>query len=253
MHEFVLDFKKNGFYLFKNFFETEEILKIKAILTKSNIAWKKRNNNPDNVNSNYLTSINYLDNSDDREFIFNFIASDKLCNIAKEITLPIFFLNTQIFFNPENNRKLPYWHRDIQYMPISEEEQFQNILSNQVIHFRIPLIDDPGLYFIPGSHLRWDNEIERNTRLELNGYKNHYPLKDEILIPHNKTDLLIFSAHLIHKGNYSKERFSFDIIYTNFKESIEVINKFKHFPSTSEIFNLHVGNETICPWIYLWI
>jgi hypothetical protein len=152
MHEFVLDFKKNGFYLFKNFFETEEILKIKAILTKSNIAWKKRNNNPDNVNSNYLTSINYLDNSDDREFIFNFIASDKLCNIAKEITVPIFFLNTQIFFNPENNRKLPYWHRDIQYMPISEEEQFQNILSNQVIHFRIPLIDDPGLYFIPGSH-----------------------------------------------------------------------------------------------------
>ncbi len=238
-----LDFKKNGFYLFKNFFEEDIILKLNSVLTKANVSWKKKNINPDYVNSNYLTSLDYLDNSDERQFIFNFIASDELCNIAKEITVPFFFLNTQIFFNPENNHKLPYWHRDIQYLPISENEQFQKMQSDQVIHFRIPLIDDPGLYFIPGSHLRRDNEIERNTRLELNGYKNYYPLKEEILIPHNRTDLLIFSAHLIHKGNYSKERFSFDILFTSFKEKIGVINKFNHFPSPSEILRLPKNSE----------
>ncbi|WP_331253966.1 hypothetical protein [Leptospira mtsangambouensis] len=41
----------------------------------------------------------------------------------------------------------------------------------------------------------------------------------------------MFSAHLIHKGNYDTNRFSFDILYTNFPEKKETADHWNHFPN----------------------
>ncbi|MCW7469524.1 phytanoyl-CoA dioxygenase family protein [Leptospira kanakyensis] len=220
-----------GYYLFPNYFPMDMVRILKKILLRSNAEWSKELNHPRNVNSAYLTSTKFTKDTNDRNILFQFIESEPLLNIGKIVfDEPMYFLNTQIFFNPEDPNKLPYWHRDIQYMGIPEEDQYKRIQKDFVWHFRIPLETDPGIWVVPGSHKRWDTEEERKIRLELEGKKNHEELPNQILIPHNPGDLLVFSAHLIHKGNYDTNRFSFDIIYTNFPEKKETADHWNHFP-----------------------
>nr|WP_210413691.1 deoxygenase [Leptospira ilyithenensis] len=183
------------------------------------------------MNSSYLTSLKYCKDRDERIRFFRWISQKKLFSIAKKLipTGP-YFLNTQIFYNPKDNFKKPYWHRDVQYLGVSEEEQKKIIGKASVLHFRIPFLDDPGLDFIPGSHSRWDTEEERIVRLELDGHGNGEEIYGSKKVPHTKRDLLVFSAHLLHRGDYSKERFSLDILYTGFKENSETVKSFQHFP-----------------------
>ncbi|WP_244932529.1 phytanoyl-CoA dioxygenase family protein [Leptospira yanagawae] len=223
--------ENDGYLLIQNFFDLDSISKIKSILKKANEEWLKKNKDPKLINSAYLTSKQFLQNEEDRNTIFNFIASDQILRICKQIFQnEFYFLNTQIFFNPNDNEKKPYWHRDIQYLGIPEEEQTVRILKDFVWHFRIPLEEDPGLWFVPGSHKRWDHKEEREVRLEIGTHRSDEPLPNQILIPHYPGDLLVFSAHLLHKGEYGKNRFSFDILYTNFPESKEQIKIWEHFP-----------------------
>ena len=59
-----------------------------------------------------------------KEFFFEAIASVKLTEVL-EIMFGsgIHFHNTQLFFNPSNKTRLPYWHRDMQYSPIEDAIQ----------------------------------------------------------------------------------------------------------------------------------
>ncbi|PJZ46360.1 phytanoyl-CoA dioxygenase family protein [Leptospira brenneri] len=221
-----------GYYLFPNFFPLKTIEDLKKILIPSNEEWSKEFNHPKNVNSAYLTSTKFTKDKKDRETLFQFINSDPLLGVCDLVfKSPPYFLNTQIFFNPKDPSKLPYWHRDIQYLGIPEDEQSKRIQKDFVWHFRIPLEKDPGIWLIPGSHNRWDTEEERKVRLELEGRKNHENLSDQILIPHSPGDLFVFSAHLIHKGHYDLDRFSFDILYTNFPEQKQTAEHWNHFPN----------------------
>ncbi|MBM9546355.1 phytanoyl-CoA dioxygenase family protein [Leptospira sp. 201903074] len=230
--------KTLGYYLFPNLIPLGTIKLLKEILIQSNEQWLQEFQNPKNVNSAYLTSTKYTKDKEDRQSLFQFIGSDLLLDICDLIFEdPFYFLNTQIFFNPIDPNKLPYWHRDIQYLGIPEEEQKKRIHKDYVWHFRIPLEKDPGIWFVPGSHIRWDTEKERQVRLELEERKNHEDMETQILVPHKPGDLLVFSAHLIHKGNYGSNRFSFDILYTNFPEKKQTQEKWNHFPEES--FLLH--------------
>ncbi|EOQ96247.1 phytanoyl-CoA dioxygenase PhyH [Leptospira wolbachii serovar Codice str. CDC] len=223
--------KTLGYHLFPNLIPLDRIRLLKEILIRTNEEWLQEFQNPKNINSAYLTSAKYMKDKNDRKTLFEFIESDLLLDVCDLIfNDPIYFLNTQIFFNPLDPNKLPYWHRDIQYLGISEEEQKNRIEKDHVWHFRIPLEEDPGIWLIPGSHTRWDTEKERQVRLELEGKKNNADMEGQILIPHNPGDLLVFSAHLIHKGNYGSNRFSFDILYTNFPEQKQIAEKWNHFP-----------------------
>ncbi|PJZ84847.1 phytanoyl-CoA dioxygenase family protein [Leptospira harrisiae] len=220
-----------GYHLFSNYIPLETVHLLKEILLRSNAEWSKELNHPKNINSAYLTSNKFTKNKEDRRILFEFIGSEALLEICDTVfDGSAYFLNTQIFFNPEDPNKLPYWHRDIQYLGISEEKQYDRIQKDFVWHFRIPLEKDPGIWLVPGSHKRWDTNEERKIRLELDGKKNHENLANQILIPHNPGDLLVFSAHLIHKGNYDSNRFSFDILYTNFPEKKETAELWEHFP-----------------------
>ena len=53
-------------------------------------------------------------------------------------------LNTQLFFDPVNKQQSNYWHRDPQYH-LSVEQQKAALARGEVIHFRLPLVDEPGL------------------------------------------------------------------------------------------------------------
>jgi len=67
--------------------------------------------------------------------------------------LVISIMNTQLFFNPVNDGQKNYWHRDSQYH-LSIEEQKEALVGPDVVHFRIPLTNEPGIELVPCTHQR---------------------------------------------------------------------------------------------------
>ncbi|WP_069606380.1 phytanoyl-CoA dioxygenase family protein [Leptospira tipperaryensis] len=231
------EFAKNGYFLFENFFSKDELSIVSKIVLDADRRWREIYDFSENVNSAYLTGEKFLPDVQDRERLFGFISDHRLVAIADAlIKSKVFFLNTQLFYNPKSASKKPYWHRDVQYLGVEEEKQKSIIRKDIVLHFRIPFDDDPGLEFIPGSHLRWDTELERNTRLELEERRNFDALPNSVRIPHKPGDLLVFSAHLIHKGVYGLKRSSFDILYTSFPSSSKEVQRTGHFPNSDSAF-----------------
>lgn len=156
------------------------------------------------VNMHSLTlPEHFQDDPDQRVELFKAIAPSTLTEAIEHIFGPgIHFHNTQLFFNPTNTERLPYWHRDMQYSSIKDDVQRDELAKMLALHIRIPLVKERGVELVPGTHRRWDTELERNVRFELNGSKNSDPLPNSELIDLAPGDVLIFHAQMIHRGNY---------------------------------------------------
>lgn len=209
------DYEKNGYLVLRGFFSKTELYELRQVVSHFHHEWKQQNAQfyaGSAINSAYLTAEKYLKASE-RESLFRFIASGKLMTIVTSIMgeRPA-FMNTQLFFDPVNKAQRNYWHRDSQYH-LSIEQQQQALSGPKVVHFRVPLFDEPGLELIPGSHQRWDSDEELDVRLEQNGRKNDDGLSSGVAVPLNVGDLLIFSATMIHRGIYGKDRLSLDILF----------------------------------------
>jgi ectoine hydroxylase-related dioxygenase (phytanoyl-CoA dioxygenase family) len=156
------------------------------------------------VNMHSLTKQEYFENiPEERVGFFNAITPLKLTNLIERMFgAEIYFHNTQLFFNPLNSKRLPYWHRDMQYSSFSDDIQKAELNNMISLHIRIPLVKEKGIEIIPGTHKRWDTELEREVRLELNGHHNNEQLPNARLIELDVGDILIFSSQMIHRGNY---------------------------------------------------
>ena len=210
-------YQETGYLLKRNFFREEELRTIEPILRKFNDGWIKRNQEhyeAGAVNSAYITS-KKQQTSGARAALFTFIAQDKLLEIAKTLTPAPAFMNTQLFFNPVNKHQKNYWHRDIQYTPYDTDQQAQMLTTKNILHFRIPFADEPGVELMPGTHSRWDTAQEFETRMSENGRAPHHNLPGSKAIALNRGDLLVFSANMIHRGLYGGDRFAFDIIFSD--------------------------------------
>lgn len=167
------------------------------------------------INMHSLTSAKYFETSPpDRISFFEAIASKKLTEQLNAIFgNGLYFHNSQLFFNPHDGDRDPYWHRDIQYNPIEEETQREQLGEMLNLHIRIPLIGETGVELVPGTHKRWDTELERNVRLEIDGHRNSEALPGAELTHLEVGDILIFSANMIHRGNYAlnKSRKALDL------------------------------------------
>ena len=206
---------ESGYLLIRGFLNDNEVLKLHAVVAEFHRLWQKDNATyyaQNAVNSAYLTNQEYL-NDRQRQVLFDFIGSEKLMSVVNElIPKQPCFLNTQLFFNPLNPKQSNYWHRDPQYH-LSVEQQKAALSASDVIHFRLPLLDEPGIELIPGTHKRWDSTEELEVRLEQNGYKNDQALSQGKVIKLSAGDLLIFSANMIHRGLYGLDRLAFDILF----------------------------------------
>lgn len=197
-----------GYVIFRNFFSDIEISLIDNHVDRIYKKWASENEaeifNSKLVNMHSLTSLDYFEGLDqERIKFFESIASVKLTEtIENMFGSDIHFHNTQLFFNPSNKARLPYWHRDMQYSGIEDAIQCDEQNKMLSLHVRIPLIQEKGLEVVTGSHKRWDTELERDVRLELNGHKNSEPLPNTVLTTLAPGDILIFNAQMIHRGNY---------------------------------------------------
>ena len=210
----IKDYEKNGYLILKNVFSEGELQQLREVVARFHKSWTLENSKfyaDKAVNSAYLTAKKHLIDSD-RELLFQFIGSAKLMNIVMSIMgANAAFMNTQLFFDPVNEGQKNYWHRDSQYH-LSIDEQKEALLGPNVIHFRIPLVDEPGLELLPGTHKRWDNDEELDVRQEENGRVSSEPLSGGKEIPLAAGDILVFSADMLHRGLYGLERLALDIL-----------------------------------------
>jgi len=210
-----LEYEANGYFVIKAFFNESELQELRNVLLEFHASWKNKHfelYSKQAVNSAYITDTEHLTDSK-RDVLFKFIGSRKLMDVVLSVipTHPC-FMNTQLFFNPADDRQKNYWHRDPQYH-LSIEEQRQALSGPEVVHLRIPLASEPGLELVPGTHNRWDTNEEFNVRLEKNNRKNYENISTGVKVDLSPGDLLVFSANMIHRGLYGMDRFSFDILF----------------------------------------
>ncbi|NQZ23966.1 MAG: phytanoyl-CoA dioxygenase family protein [Colwellia sp.] len=197
-----------GYVVVRNFLSDIEISSISKHVNGVFDSWMSSNKSEifehQLVNMHSLTKQEYFTNTpDERVGFFNSISPLTLTNLIERMFgSEIYFHNTQLFFNPLNKKRLPYWHRDMQYSPLSDDIQKAEQNNMVSLHIRIPLVKEKGVEIIPGTHKRWDTELERDVRLELNGHSNNEQLPNAKLIELDVGDILIFSSQMIHRGNY---------------------------------------------------
>lgn len=212
-------YQEHGFFVVKNIFTTETLSKLEKILLKHHQLWIANNRDfyqSQAINSAYITGTQYLDAAE-RMTLFRFIACNEIMQVLQSLIATPSFMNAQLFFNPVNSAQKNYWHRDIQYTGLSEDQQKQSLRNDQVLHFRIPLRYEPGVELVPGTHLRWDNEREYQVRHQLDGHQPSDNLPNGKTIPLQAGDLLVFSANMIHRGLYGMtngvDRFTLDLLF----------------------------------------
>ena len=156
------------------------------------------------VNMHSLTSARYFASSADRARFFDMLASERITSLLDGMFgTGLYFHNTQLFFNPHQNRRLPYWHRDMQYSPIGDAEQAREQTHLLSLHVRIPLLAERGVALVPGTHRRWDTPLESDVRWERNGHENSEDLPSAEVLALEPGDVLVFDAQMLHRGHYA--------------------------------------------------
>jgi ectoine hydroxylase-related dioxygenase (phytanoyl-CoA dioxygenase family) len=239
-------FEEYGYAIFRDFYTNEEISLINEHVDRIYCKWRSESEaeifNSKLVNMHSLTISEYFQEvPNQRTDFFKMIALVKLTDTVERLFgSGIYFHNTQLFFNPPNMERLPYWHRDMQYSPIKDSVQSEEQNNMLSLHIRIPLIDEKGVEIVMGTHKRWDTDLEKNVRFELNGHKNNESLPDSQLINLRRGDILIFSAQMIHRGNYelNAQRKAFDLCVGKFHPLTSCFLDPRVLPTEEEIDNI---------------
>lgn len=234
----------NGYKLIRNFFNEKSLNGLIKTVMPIHQKWCEDNKefyNQKAINSAFLTS-SLKNSSEDRMSLFKIVTNNKIINEVEKVftSKDGRFLNTQLFFNPVNKKQKNYWHRDVQYADDPIEEQKDEVInnSNNVVHFRIALKDEPGVELIPGTHARWDTDEEFDVRTQQNNRESFNDLPNSEIIELKKGDLLIFSANMIHRGIYGKDRLAFDILFCDNDPKILKYSKNNCFPTSEELQQL---------------
>jgi hypothetical protein len=214
-----LTFDKQGYVRIKGFFDMKQVEALAASVDRIHAQWLAEHHAEyaDRllVNMHSLTSPQYFTHDPAARInFFECIAPPKLTRLLDDMFGDgLYFHNTQLFFNPFENRRLPYWHRDMQYSPVDDAAQASEQRNMTSLHVRIPLVRETGVELVPGTHRRWDTPLESDVRFERNGHRNSDDLPGAELIDLDAGDILIFDAQMIHRGNYrmNKTRKAFDL------------------------------------------
>ncbi len=202
-------YNKSGYVIARQFFTTAEISVLAQSVDRIYQQWLLENEanvvEYDLINMHGLTSRTFFKNNPaERVAFFKAIALPKLQEFIENIFgAGIYFHNSQLFFNPRSDTFLPYWHRDIQYNQFDEATQKKALVKMLSLHVRIPLIEETGLELVPGTHKRWDTDLEYKVRMQYQGHINSEQLPGAELMHLNPGDIIVFSANMLHRGNYA--------------------------------------------------
>lgn len=236
-------FENDGFVKIRKFFTPAEIEALSRVVDRIYQQWLERNHSDyveqGLINMHSLTDPRYFhDRQEERLRFFELLTPPKLTTLIDQMFGDgMYFHNTQLFFNPVDQEKEPYWHRDMQFSPVDDQSQ-ANAQSEMVcLHIRIPFVKESGVELIPGTHCRWDSTLERDVRFEKNGRSNKENLPGAVLIELHPGDLLIFSGQMIHRGHYraNPTRKALDLCVGKYHPFTSEFLDESNIPSESEI------------------
>lgn len=211
-------YEKDGHVVFRNLLSDEVLNKVEAALLSHHNNWLRDNADfyeSRAVNSYNLTGLDYLD-AKGKQTLFQLIASDIVSSVVNDMLGPsALFIGTQLFFDPKNSQQKNYWHRDIQYNSLSIDQQKAALLTQNPLHFRIPLRDERGIELVPETHRRWDTDEEFNIRMNQHGHNTYDDISGGIEIPLSRGDMCVFSANMIHRGLYGNDRLALDLLFAD--------------------------------------
>ncbi|MFK8030872.1 MAG: phytanoyl-CoA dioxygenase family protein [Gammaproteobacteria bacterium] len=209
-------YEYEGFAYFPKLYSDAELNGVGDVLERFHTAWLDSNAEvykDGAINSAYLTDSQYL-NDEDRLQLFKFIGSHKISSVLGAVLASeVMFVGSQLFFDPADMQQQNYWHRDIQYNDMTEEQQRAAMLVSNNLHLRIALKSERGVGLVPGTHRRWDDGHEYDVRMERNGQQAHSDLPNGIEVEMERGDVLVFSANMIHRGLYGNDRRSLDLLF----------------------------------------
>jgi Phytanoyl-CoA dioxygenase (PhyH) len=173
---------------------------------------------PDRANASniaYLTERRYfLAHEADLLHLLEFIADQRTVSLLTHLAgeLPLFH-NTQYFYNPSSMSSDGDWHRDTQFLAPEIALEQQRMKHHTGVHFRVALLADSQLEYVPGSQGRWDMPAELEIRKGCQPSRPDMPGRKTIRL--EPGDACLFHAWGIHRGTYRVDvpRRTLDIIY----------------------------------------
>ena len=240
-------FEKDGFVLRRRLLSREIVARLSAIGARVHAQWLQEHaeeaRKHDSINSTGLTATRYFQSPFDgeRRIFFNALADSALWDLLTAVFGDdLYFHGTQLFFNPQNGPRRPYWHRDLQYMSYDETRQRALLGELCNLHVRIPLRTERHFMLVPGSHARWDTDLERDVRLEDSGHHSWEELTSATTLDLEPGDTLIFSAHMLHRGTYdgNHSRLSLDLMLGTPHPAMPMTLELQELPTAGELGSL---------------
>ena len=200
--------QSNGYCVLSEIFASSSLQLLKAqAISAISVAEQKGVLGPVNI-SGQLQEQWFTDSACRNAFIETLFSKELTTRVGRMLT-ELYVHDLQVFYNPTNAAE-PYWHRDLQFSSLTEEEHRRLLPELNSYHLRVPLLPERGVVVVPGSHRRWDTHTERSARQQNQGA---VPLVGEHIIELIPGDALIFHSELIHRGEYQANaaRLAYDV------------------------------------------
>jgi len=209
-------FARQGFVLFPRFLAAPQIAPLRAACDRVLERQRAVGDGGDTTNIAYLTDARWHpDGGADRIALLEFIASPRITAlIAAAIGTPSFH-NTQYFMEPHDRSWTGSWHRDCQFLVGTPAQEDAVRSQSRGVHFRVALVDDDHLEYVPGSEQRADNAVERAVRWPTSAKASDRDLPGALRLALRTGDALLFHAWGIRRGRYvvTRSRRTLDLIY----------------------------------------
>lgn len=208
LHDARQYYQDNGYVILPQLLDSLHIAQLRQCIAPIYAQWLAQNHHSQGfnqlVNMHSLTQPQYfIQHPEKRLEFFQQLSCTVLVDGLKSLFgEALYFHNTQLFFNPADSQRQNYWHRDLQYSPISDTDQQQLHAELNSLHVRIPLLEETGIELIAHSHQHWDSALEHNVRFAKAGHQPHDDLPHSQLITLIPGDVLVFNAQMIHRGRY---------------------------------------------------
>ena len=214
--EITKDWNESGLLVIPGFLDPLEIAELRRIC--DHVLQQAIAEAPDRANASniaYLTERRYFHSHEaDLLRLLEFIADQRIVSLLTRLSgeLPLFH-NTQYFHNPASMSWDGDWHRDTQFLAPEAALEQERMKQHTGVHFRVALVADSRLEYVPGSERRWDLAGELEIRKGTESRRSDMPGSKKIEL--GAGDACLFHAWGIHRGTYRPyvPRRTLDIIY----------------------------------------
>lgn len=209
-------FARQGFAVFPRFLAAAQVAPLRAACDRVLERQRAGGGGRDTTNIAYLTDGRWHPDGDhDRLVLLEFIASPRITGLISRAVGTPSFHNTQYFMEPRTRSWTGVWHRDCQFLVHGPGEEDAIRAGGCGVHFRVALVDDDHLEYIPASEQRSDTAQELAARWPSAGQPTSDALPGTVRLSLRAGDALLFHAWGIHRGRYvsGSPRRTLDVIY----------------------------------------